>query len=254
MILVTLSGQLKALRHQRGLTQKELAGHLSLSPSTIAMYETDEREPDFETVRRIAAFFNVSTDYLLDTQLSTNSRGKGAAKVHRLDLETLPILGRIKAGVPLLSEEHVVGHIEVPSHLKRRAEFALEVTGDSMIGTGLQPGDIVFLRTASRSQPTHGSIVAAMIDQGEMTLKRYIKRGGKFYLHAENSNYPDIPVDARVHIQGVYVGRYSEFEGVVEPPVEDMTEDELITKLAQIRGLDPDQVAGMLDVLSRKRR
>jgi repressor LexA len=169
-----------------------------------------------------------------------------------IQLETLPILGRIRAGVPLFAEEHIVGQIEVPSRLKRRADFALEVSGDSMIGAGLSQGDYVFLRTADRHPATHGNIVAAMVD-GEMTLKRYVKRDGRYWLHAENQAYVDIPVDEKVQIQGVYVGRYSEFEGVVEPPLEDMSEDELITKLATMKGMDPDTLAGLIDVLTKKK-
>lgn len=57
--------RLIALREERRLTQKELAEKLGFSPSTISMYETGKREPDFETLEVIADYFNVSMDYLI---------------------------------------------------------------------------------------------------------------------------------------------------------------------------------------------
>ncbi len=55
----------KRLRSSSGLTQVEIAEKLGISRSTIGMYETGAREPDFETLEKIADFFNVDTDYLL---------------------------------------------------------------------------------------------------------------------------------------------------------------------------------------------
>lgn len=56
---------LKSLRKSLGLTQDELANKLNVSRSTIGMYESGSREPDYETLEAIADFFNVDTDYLL---------------------------------------------------------------------------------------------------------------------------------------------------------------------------------------------
>lgn len=55
----------RRLRTSAGLTQVEIAEKLEISRSTIGMYETGAREPDFETLEKIADFFNVDTDYLL---------------------------------------------------------------------------------------------------------------------------------------------------------------------------------------------
>ncbi|EEL64119.1 helix-turn-helix domain-containing protein (plasmid) [Bacillus cereus] len=61
----TFGNIIRDLRKQKGITQKELALSLKLSESTIGMYERNERQPDYNTLIRIADYFNVSTDFLL---------------------------------------------------------------------------------------------------------------------------------------------------------------------------------------------
>ena len=73
--------RLKILRTEKGLIQKELADLLKVSPSTIGMYERNQRDPDTETLRFLADYFNVTIDYLLgrtnyrnpDFQVAENS-------------------------------------------------------------------------------------------------------------------------------------------------------------------------------------
>lgn len=64
-MIILINARIKLLREEKGLTQRDLARLLKLSPSTIAMYETDRRMPDPDTLRKIADFFDVSVDYLL---------------------------------------------------------------------------------------------------------------------------------------------------------------------------------------------
>lgn len=60
-----LSKRLKAMRMKRGLTQRQMATKLNISPSSIALYETGGRNPDPDMLRRLADFLGCSTDYLL---------------------------------------------------------------------------------------------------------------------------------------------------------------------------------------------
>ena len=57
---------LRALLEERNTTQKQLANDLNIAPSTIGGYVQNSSEPDFETLKRLAKYFDVSTDYLLD--------------------------------------------------------------------------------------------------------------------------------------------------------------------------------------------
>lgn len=75
--------KLRQIRENKGLLQKEVADALKISTSTIGMYEQNRREPDNETLKKIANFFGVSTDYLLDNQPIKNEEE---------ELETLKLL------------------------------------------------------------------------------------------------------------------------------------------------------------------
>lgn len=115
----------------------------------------------------------------------------------------IPVYGNIAAGYPDGVEPgEAVGTIQVDlESAGRRGDrvFALQVRGDSMINAGIQDGDVVIVEPRP---PRHNEIVAALID-GATTLKRYIARGERPFLRAENPAYPDlVPADQLV-IQGV---------------------------------------------------
>lgn len=61
-----LGDRIKLLREEKHLRQEELAKDLSVAPSTIGMYETNKRQPNNDLIIKLAKYFNVSTDYLLD--------------------------------------------------------------------------------------------------------------------------------------------------------------------------------------------
>lgn len=118
---------------------------------------------------------------------------------------SVPIVGRVAAGLPVFAEQNLEGQIAVPGEwLDRGSHFALQVSGDSMVGAGILDGDRVIVRQETRA--ADGDIVAATIE-GETTLKRLRRRGNRYRLVAENPGYPaiDIRTDT-VTIHGVVVG------------------------------------------------
>ena len=62
---LNIGNRLKQLRNEYGILQRDLAEQLNLSQQTISLYESNKRQPDYDTLRTIAEFFNVSTDYIL---------------------------------------------------------------------------------------------------------------------------------------------------------------------------------------------
>ena len=136
--------------------------------------------------------------------------GKARAVIIPSDLDRpeildIPIYGRIAAGMSQNAEPEADGSLSIDVAslgLSRNAKtYALTVRGDSMIDAHICDGDTVILQMR---EPRHREIVAALID-GETTLKRYMVRRGKPYLHAENPRYPDLIPAAELVIQGVMV-------------------------------------------------
>jgi repressor LexA len=119
---------------------------------------------------------------------------------------TIPVMGRIAAGVPISAIQTHQSDIECPPHLVGSGDhFALEVRGDSMIEAGIHDGDIVILRRTEAAD--NGDIVVALIENEEATLKRLKKRNGAIALEAANPSYETrvLPPD-KVSIQGRLVG------------------------------------------------
>jgi repressor LexA len=111
---------------------------------------------------------------------------------------TLPLVGRIAAGAPLLAEETIEDQIAVPEPLGRDADFLLRVTGDSMVEAGILDGDIVVVRKQSDARA--GEIVVALVGDDESaeeaTVKTFFReRDGRVRLQPENSSleplYPE---------------------------------------------------------------
>jgi repressor LexA len=98
---------------------------------------------------------------------------------------SVPLLGRVAAGSPLLALEHAEGAVPLPPGC--RADFALRVQGDSMIEAGILPGDLVLVQQVRAARA--GEIVVALLGEGEAmeaTVKRYRPRGGRVVLEPAN--------------------------------------------------------------------
>ena len=113
---------------------------------------------------------------------------------------SVPVLGRIAAGVPTLAQEELEGFVEVPSQWVRGDTFAVQVVGDSMKDAGILEGDIAVLRRDFA--PRKGQIVCATVD-GETTLKLFEPRKDGVWLVPANAAYRPIRLTDNSFIQGV---------------------------------------------------
>lgn len=119
---------------------------------------------------------------------------------------SVPVMGRIAAGVPISAIQNNTHDITVPTDMLGSGEhYALEVRGDSMIEAGIFDGDTVIIRNGSTANP--GDIVVALVDDEEATLKRFRRKGASIALEAANPAYETriFPPD-RVKVQGKLVG------------------------------------------------
>ena len=115
---------------------------------------------------------------------------------------SVPVLGEVACGLPILAEENIEEYVRLPVSLFGRGEFfILRARGDSMINAGINDGDLVLARRQTVAE--YNQIVVALVGD-EATLKRFRPKDGKIFLHAENPAYEDIVLDSCM-IQGVAV-------------------------------------------------
>ena len=129
----------------------------------------------------------------------------GAARGIRLVEQLgLPLIGSVAAGSPLLATENQRGRVQMDATLfNPRADYLLQVRGNSMTGVGILDGDLLAVHKTSEARD--GQIVVARLGD-EVTVKRLVNRNGKIELLAENPDYPPIPVDDTLVIEGLAVG------------------------------------------------
>ncbi len=111
-------------------------------------------------------------------------------------LMSIPILGKVTAGVPILAVENYEGFVQYPVGIGKTPEsqmFALRVSGTSMIEAGILDGDIVIVEKTPTAE--NGDIVVALIDD-EATVKTFYKENGHFRLQPENRTMLPIIVNS----------------------------------------------------------
>ncbi|MEA3471376.1 MAG: LexA family transcriptional regulator [Thermodesulfobacteriota bacterium] len=114
----------------------------------------------------------------------------------------LPVVGEVRAGFPSPAEEELRDTISLDEYLISRPEssFLLEVSGDSMIGEGIKPGDLVIVEKGR--EPRNGDVIIAQVD-GEWTMKYFRKKRGGIVLESANPEYPPIRPKRELTVGGV---------------------------------------------------
>ncbi|MEL6997495.1 MAG: transcriptional repressor LexA [Pseudomonadota bacterium] len=132
----------------------------------------------------------------------------GGQKVsHDAETHSVPLIGRIAAGIPIEAMQQGPTEIGVPSMMMSSSgdHYALEVKGDSMIDAGIHEGDVVVIKRQATAN--NGDIVVALIEDHEATLKRLRRKGGAIALEAANPAYGTrLYRSDQVKIQGRMVG------------------------------------------------
>ena len=209
--MATFKERLKALRTEKGWSQQRLADELEISKSSVNMYERGEREPSFETMEAIADIFNVDMDYLYgrtDVKIAnpvTPAKSTIPPGFQPMpEMTTVPIVGRIACGTPILAEQNIEGSACMPA--RWRATSSLVCKGDSM-EPKIHDGDLVAIR--KQPEVENGEIAAVRIGE-EATLKHVYRRDGFLELRPENPKYESIILIgekmAEATIEGKVVG------------------------------------------------
>ncbi|MCK6203977.1 transcriptional repressor LexA [Bacillus infantis] len=117
-------------------------------------------------------------------------------EVHIPEVLTVPLLGHISAGKPLLASDHIEDYIEIPNmwNLHTKDVFTLRVKGDSMINSRIHDGDIVVVK--NQQDVENGDIAVVNVNGDDATLKKVKKfENGQTWLYPSNDKYEPILID-----------------------------------------------------------
>lgn len=195
---------LKKLRKEHGYKQSVLAELLNISVSAYGNYELDQREPNIDSLKKIADFYGVSVDYLLGREQKPLLKDE----VELNDKYPIPLLGSVVAGVPIESQQDLEGYVYI-SYRPAEEYFALRVHGDSMKNAGITDKCIIICHKQEYAE--NGDIVVAMLN-GEQTVKRYKVHGNSIFLMPENPEFLPIPVTPTDDF--IILGKVVEYRGM----------------------------------------
>jgi repressor LexA len=182
-------------------------------------YAEHESLPSYAELGRLLGFGSKSSSFkFVERLIAAGLLARGArgpkptehflVGIQSDQLALLPLVGRVAAGAPVMSDANYEDYRRVdPRLFKPRADYLLKVRGDSMKDAGILDGDLL----AVHATPTahRGQIVVARIDD-EITVKRFEQKGEIVLLKAENPAYEPIRVDLREQpafaIEGIYAG------------------------------------------------
>jgi repressor LexA len=207
-------------------SEEVVVGHVkeTLTESQSRVYEflrdhiqSESRPP---TVREIGDALGISsTNGVRDALLILERKGyirreKNLSRAIELtdpptpmNMESIPIIGRVAAGLPLLAVENVDGHVAVDrSFLPRGEVFSLRIVGESMKDEGILDGDLVLVKR--QEVANRGDIVVACIGD-EATVKKFYPDRNRVRLEPANEAFQTIVVDKNApgfFIAGVVVG------------------------------------------------
>ena len=176
-------------RHQRPPTQAEITAAMGLRSRTAT-------RDHLEALARKGA-------------LSLQRGASRGIVVHDTSVptQTLPLVGRVAAGQPILALEHVIAEHQVdPSLFRARADYLLSVSGHSMRDAGILDGDLLAVQHTPEAR--NGDIVVARLDE-EVTVKRFEQQQHQVRLLPANPDFSPIEIDLRrqpLVIEGRMVG------------------------------------------------
>jgi repressor LexA len=174
-----LSRILSGKKSLEKISASEIARRIGVERSTVSSWKNGKTEPSIEMIHRLAEVLEVSPGELLGE--------KAPQLVDMSKWVTLPVIGKVPAGVALEAIEEYEGEIIVPPEDARPGYFALKVQGESMHPRVLS-GDVVVV--APNLEPYNGQVVVTRVNgEGEVTLKEFQRDGETILLVPENKAF-----------------------------------------------------------------
>ena len=188
--MLQLYKNIKNRRIALGLSQDELAQKTGYtSRSSIAKIESGKVDLPQTKIKLFAEALETTQADLMGWDIDNSEASRSLSNIENIiplpNTKKIPLLGKIACGDPITAVENIEDYVEVPEFTY--ADFALTCQGDSMINARINDGDIVYIR--QQPEVENGEIAAVLID-GEATLKRVFYGKGSIMLQAENPTYP----------------------------------------------------------------
>lgn len=164
-----LSELIRYYRSKHGWSLEWIGDHVGVSKSTIKRWEDGESKnvPDTK-LQKLSELFEIDVQAYLQGQMK-------------------PILGYVKAGYDLFAQEHLLGYEEVSISEARQGDYYLKVQGNSMSGSRIYDGDLVYVKQCQ--QVENGDIAVVLLDQSEVTIKKVLLKEDTLILIATNPVY-----------------------------------------------------------------
>lgn len=190
------------------MTATQLADIIGMSKQTISAYTTGARSPKRPAINAMADVLGVNPLWLMGYDVpkyeNTSSETVPPGFLPLPETESLPVVGQVACGTPILAEQNITEYVDVPK--AAHANFVLKCKGDSM-APRIQDGDLVYVR--KQPMVENGELAAVRIGE-EATLKRVYLSPGQMILQAENPAYAPMvytgPQLEDVAIEGKIVG------------------------------------------------
>ncbi len=183
---MSIGKRIKEKRIEKGMTLEELGQKANVQRATVQRYESGviSNIPS-DKIEMLAAALETTPSYLMGWEYEETSKPSTTINniedFLEIEMQKIPLIGTIACGLPIEAEEYFEGYVEVGADVN--CDFALRCSGDSMINARIMDGDIVFIR---KQHTVNDGEIAAVIIDGEATLKRVFFSDGFVTLQAEN--------------------------------------------------------------------
>ena len=179
-----LGKKIKDLRKKNHWNQEQLAEMLNkefglkTDRAMVSKWETGYQTPVLYTISCLAKVFGVSIDYLNGDGTALNANKKGVS---------IPVLGYVRAGIPIEAVEEILDYEEISQAMANTGEFfALSIKGDSM-EPRITEGDVVIVRKQEIVE--NGELAVVLVNGNDATVKKFYKNENGITLISTNPNY-----------------------------------------------------------------
>lgn len=172
---------LKKLRERESISQRQLAESIGVSQSAVGMWESGKAKPEYATLLKIADFFNVKIDYLINGNQIIEAENETVK---------IPVIGQISAGIPIEAIEEIIGYEEMTREMAKTGDFfGLLIKGNSM-EPRIKQNDVLIVR--KQDDVDSGDVAVVLVNGYDATVKKIIKHQDGISLVSFNEAYAPI--------------------------------------------------------------